>query len=164
MDSFERPQHLQRSSVSGALAQIRTERQVSGAAGPHATILIAENEESNRRLMEQILAFAGYRYVSATNGLEALTILDREHVDLVLLDLSMPILDGYRATELIRRRPGGATLPVVAVTAHAMSDDRDLALRFGCSDYLAKPFRPHDLLRVVERLLGRERSDGQDMR
>lgn len=117
------------------------------------TILVVENEENNRCLMEQILGFAGYRYLSATNGLEALEVLDREHIDLVLIDLSMPVLDGYRATEIIRQRPDGAALPIVAVTAHAMSEDRELALRSGCTDYLAKPYRPTELLGVVERLL-----------
>ncbi|MGH2515118.1 MAG: response regulator [Ktedonobacterales bacterium] len=118
-----------------------------------ATILVVENEENNRCLMEQILGFAGYRYFSATNGLEALDVLDHERIDLILIDLSMPVLDGYRATEIIRRRPNGATLPIVAVTAHAMSEDRELALQSGCTDYLAKPYRQTELLGVVERLL-----------
>ena len=110
--------------------------------------------------MEQILGFAGYRYLSATNGLEALEVLDRERIDLMLIDLSMPVLDGYRATEIIRQRPDGAALPIVAVTAHAMSEDRELALRSGCTDYLAKPYRPTELLSVVERLLSGEAAHG----
>ena len=123
-------------------------------AGPrHGTILIVENEENNRRLVEQILDHAGYGYLSATNGIEALEILGRAQVDVVLIDLSMPILDGYRTTELIRQRPECAALPIVAVTAHAMTEDRELALRAGCTDYLAKPFRPTELLSVVARML-----------
>lgn len=134
-------------------------------AHAEATILVVENEENNRCLMEQILGFAGYRYLSATNGLEALAVLDHERVDLMLIDLSMPVLDGYRATEIIRQRPDGATLPIVAVTAHAMSEDRELALQSGCTDYLAKPYHPSELLDVVERLLRdvrdvRDASDG----
>lgn len=116
-------------------------------------ILIVENEANNRTLMEQVLLYAGYQTRSARNGLEALNLLDREHIDLVLTDLSMPVLDGYRATELMRRRPGNATLPIIAVTAHAMSDDRELALRSGCTDYLVKPYRPRELVRMVERWL-----------
>jgi two-component system chemotaxis sensor kinase CheA len=118
-----------------------------------AMILVAENETNNRRLIEQILGIAGYGYVSASNGLEVLQILDTCQVDVVLLDLSMPFLDGYQTTELIRRRPDGANLPIVAVTAFAMSDDRDRALRSGCTDYLAKPFHPSQLLEVVRRML-----------
>jgi CheY-like chemotaxis protein len=117
------------------------------------TVLIVENEENNRRLVEQILGFAGYSYISASNGLEALDVLARKRVQVVLIDLSMPILDGYRTTELIRQRPECAALPIVAVTAHAMSEDRELALRCGCTDYLAKPFRPNELLTVVARML-----------
>src|SRR5215472_10088840 len=116
-------------------------------------ILVAENEANNRRLIEHILGIAGYGYVSASNGLEVLQILDTCRVDMVLLDLSMPFLDGYQTTERIRRRPDGATLPIVAVTAYAMSDDRDRALRSGCTDYLAKPFRPSELLEMVRRTL-----------
>jgi CheY-like chemotaxis protein len=136
--------------------------EASRAARAEVTILVVENEENNRCLMEQILGFAGYRYLSATNGLEALDVLDRERIDLVLIDLSMPVLDGYRATEIIRRRPGGATLPIVAVTAHAMSEDRELALQSGCTDYLAKPYHPTELLSVVERLL-RDAADAEGL-
>ncbi len=103
--------------------------------------------------MEQILGFAGYAVLTARNGMEALELLDRVHADVVLLDLSMPVLDGYQTTQLIRQRPHLAGLPVVAVTAHAMSEDREEALRAGCSDYLSKPFRPNELLAMVARML-----------
>ena len=119
----------------------------------NTVILVAENETNNRRLIEHILGIAGYGYVSASNGLEVLQILDTRQVDVVLLDLSMPFLDGYQTTERIRHRPDGAKLPIVAVTAFAMSDDRDRALRSGCTDYLAKPFHPNQLLEVVSRML-----------
>jgi CheY-like chemotaxis protein len=118
-----------------------------------AVILVAENEANNRRLIEHILGVAGYRYISATNGLEVLQILDTSRVDVILLDLSMPLLDGYQTTERIRQRPDGAKLPIVAVTAYAMSEDRERALRSGCTDYLTKPFRASDLLDVVRRML-----------
>lgn len=147
--------HAQRVTTSGELLLSPRESEPEDAppVSTHETILVVENEENNRCLMEQILGFAGYRYLSATNGLEALEVLDREHIDLVLIDLSMPIMDGYRATEIMRQRPDSATLPIVAVTAHAMSEDRELALRCGCTDYLAKPYRPAELISVVERLL-----------
>ncbi len=89
------------------------------------------------------------------NGLEALHALDLEPVDLVLVDLSMPVLDGYRTAERIRQRPEWAHLPVVAVTAHALNGDRERALSGGFDEYLVKPFRPRDLLQLVERLLNR---------
>ncbi|HEX6796150.1 MAG TPA: response regulator [Ktedonobacterales bacterium] len=124
----------------------------AGAAG---VILVAENEENNRLLMEQILSMAGYEYVSASNGAEVLSLLERYPVDVVLLDLSMPVLDGFRTTQMIRRTPKLASLPVVAVTGHASREDREEALEAGCTDYLAKPFRTQELVAVVQRMLAR---------
>lgn len=162
MQQSQCPRPLQRANISGELSQMQSERRAREAADalePRETILVVENEEINRSLMEQILGFAGYRSISASNGLEALGVLDRERVDLVLIDLSMPVLDGYRATEIIRRRPDGADLPIVAVTAHAMSEDRELALAAGCTDYLAKPYRPAELLSLIERLLNADHAE-----
>ena len=149
----------QRQATAGA--NPHPSRSTSSTASPTrgATILIVENEINNRRLIEQILGFAGYHYLSAANGLEALNVVDRAPVDLVLLDLSMPVLDGYRTSELMRERRDATNLPIIAVTAHAMSEDRELALRSGCNDYLIKPFRPAELLGIVERWLPRVRQN-----
>lgn len=117
------------------------------------TILIIENETSNRILIERVLSTRGYRCLSASNGLEALNLLDHERVNLILTDLSMPVMDGYRMTQLIRERPGLERVPIVAVTAYAQSDENEAALRIGCNEYLTKPFKPRQLLEVVERLL-----------
>ena len=117
------------------------------------TILIIENETSNRILLERVLSTRGYRCISATNGLEALEILEHEHVQLILTDLSMPVMDGYRTTQLIRERPGMERVPIVAVTAYAQSDENEAALRIGCNEYLTKPFKPRQLLELVDRLL-----------
>ncbi len=125
----------------------------SGQGVYRPTILIVENEVSNRILIEKVLSTRGYRCLSASNGREALDLLDREAVDLILTDLSMPVLDGYRTTQLIRERPGMARVPIVAVTAYALSDENEAALRIGCNEYLTKPFKPRQLLEVVERLL-----------
>lgn len=117
------------------------------------TILIIENETSNRILIERVLSTRGYRCLSASNGLEALNLLERERVNLILTDLSMPVMDGYRTTRLIRERPGLERVPIVAVTAYAQSDENEAALQIGCNEYLTKPFKPRQLLEVVERLL-----------
>ncbi len=119
------------------------------------TILIVENEESNRTLIEKILGFAGYRCVVACNGQEAVEMFSRVQPDLILTDISMPVMDGYEATAAIRARPDGATVPIVAVTAHAMAGDRERAIEQGCTEYLAKPYRTRELLDVVERLLNK---------
>jgi CheY-like chemotaxis protein len=117
------------------------------------TILVIENEVSNRILIERVLSTRGYYCLSASNGREALEILDRERVDLILTDLSMPVLDGYRTTQLIRARPALANVPIVAVTAYALNDENEAALQIGCNEYLTKPFKPRQLLEVVDRLL-----------
>ena len=117
------------------------------------TILVIENEVSNRILIERVLSTRGYYCLSASNGREALEILDRERVDLILTDLSMPVLDGYRTTQLIRSRPALVNVPIVAVTAYALNDENEAALQIGCNEYLTKPFKPRQLLEVVDRLL-----------
>ncbi len=119
------------------------------------TILIIENEVSNRILIERVLSTRGYRCISASNGWEALQLLEHEHVDLILTDLSMPILDGYRTTQLIREKPGMQHIPIVAVTAFALHDEGEAVRQVGCNEYLTKPFKPRQLLEVVERLLSR---------
>ena len=120
---------------------------------PPPAILIIENEVSNRILVERVLSTRGYRCISASHGREALQILEYEQVDLILTDLSMPVLDGYRTTQLIRARPGMDKIPIIAVTAFALGDEGEAARRSGCTEYLTKPFKPKQLLEVVERLL-----------
>lgn len=117
------------------------------------TILIIDNEAPNRILLERVLSSRGYHCISASNGQEALDLLDRETVDLVLTDLSMPVLDGFRTAQLIRMRPNLASVPIVAVTAYSSSDEEETAKRMGCTEYLTKPFKPRQLLELVQRLL-----------
>ena len=121
--------------------------------GHRPSILIVENEVSNRILIERVLSTRGYRCISASNGQEALDILDYERVDLILTDLSMPVLDGYQTAQLIRARPALAKVPIVAVTAYALNDENEAAIQMGCNEYLTKPFKPRQLLEVVDRLL-----------
>src|SRR5436305_12624144 len=120
------------------------------------TILVVENEVSNRILIERVLSTRGFRCLPASNGKEALAILGHEQVDLILTDLSMPVLDGYRTTQLIRARPGLANVPIVAVTAFALNDEGEAARQIGCTEYLTKPFKPRQLLEVVDRLLAQD--------
>jgi CheY-like chemotaxis protein len=117
------------------------------------TILVVENEVSNRILIERVLSTRGYFCLTASIGREALEILDQQRVDLILTDLSMPVLDGYRTMQLIRARPALANVPIVAVTAYALNDENEAAMQIGCNEYLTKPFKPRQLLEVVDRLL-----------
>jgi CheY-like chemotaxis protein len=122
-------------------------------------VLVVENDAQSRRLIEQILAFSVYDSLSAANGLEALEILDRAHVDLVLMDISMPGLDGYQTVERMRERPEFARTPIVAVSGLTASDERVPALRAGFTEYLSKPFRPKELLQLIDRLLSNTAQD-----
>lgn len=122
--------------------------------GTQATILVIENDRNNRLFMEHLLGIGGYNVVSAMNGQEALELLKRGvQVDLVLTDLSMPVLNGYQAARRIREQTGRQELPIVAVTGYVESEDRESALAAGCNEYLTKPFRQGELLQVVARLL-----------
>lgn len=142
-----------RSGMSGELPAIDSERQRVAALRSRQPILVVENEAHNRHLMEHILSFAGYPCLSVENGRDALVVLDSQRVAMVLLDLSMPVMDGCRTAQQMRTRQQLASIPVVVVTAHALGEERERALSCGCTDYLTKPFRPHELLALIERLL-----------
>jgi CheY-like chemotaxis protein len=122
------------------------------------TILIIENDPSNRLLAERILSLAGYRVVEAAHGQAALRLLDGEAVDMIVTDLSMPGLDGFELIRLIRARPVFADIPIIAVTAHAFEAERQRALQSGCAALLVKPYRANALLALVERHLAQPAS------
>lgn len=103
------------------------------------TILIVEDNDSNRALVEKILSTHGYRLLIALNGREAIEIATREHPDLILMDMKLPKVDGYQATRTLNQQPETADIPIVALTAHAMDGDRQKALEAGCDGYISKP-------------------------
>ena len=122
-----------------------------------ALILIAEDHDVNRILMEKLLGRRGHRTIAAGTGLEAVRVASEGGVDLVFMDCQMPELDGYAATRRIREGENGAgrRLPIVAMTAHAMAGDRDKCLAAGMDDYVAKPLRPDQVDHVLARWLPR---------
>ena len=117
-------------------------------------ILSVEDNEANRRIIRDLFTRKGYRVVEAVNGEEAVTIAKQEKPDLILMDVQLPKMDGYEATRQIKADPEMAAIPVLAVTSYALSGDREKALAAGCEDYVAKPFRPRELVAKVEKLLG----------
>jgi CheY-like chemotaxis protein/SHS2 domain-containing protein len=131
-----------------------TEPQGPAASSP-ARILLAEDSLVNQRLATVLLARRGYRVLVASNGREALGILERDPVDLVLMDVQMPEVDGLEATRAIRLREeaSGGHVPIVAMTAHAMAGDRERCLAAGMDDYVSKPIESAALYAVVGRLL-----------
>ena len=112
-------------------------------------ILIVEDAEDNLELFREVLLIAGYDVLSAGDGLAAVELARTQQPDLILMDISLPGIDGHEATKRIRKLDGGGAVPIIAVTAHAMPEDRQRALEAGCSAYMAKPVSPRVLMQVV---------------
>jgi two-component system cell cycle response regulator len=118
-------------------------------------ILIAEDNAVNRELLRELLEIRGHEVIEACNGEEALRALEDCKPEILLLDLGMPVLDGYGTVRKIRENPSFATLPVLAVTAYAMQGDKERILSSGFDGYLSKPINPALLFQELERLLSR---------
>jgi len=116
-------------------------------------ILLVEDNEMNRDMLSRRLARRGYEVVIAVDGSEGVAAAAREAPDLILMDMSLPVVDGWEATRQIRADPATAAIPVVALTAHAMAGDRDRAIEAGCNDYDTKPVELERLLEKISRLL-----------
>jgi PAS domain S-box-containing protein len=131
------------------------EAPADGLASPPLRILVAEDNELNQQVVRHLLARQGHAVEIARDGREALEALERDGFDLLLLDVHMPELDGFRVIEALRRREqgGGRRLPVVALTARSMKGDRERCLEAGMDDYLAKPIRRKELFAAIERVL-----------
>jgi len=113
-------------------------------------ILVAEDNAVNQEVAKSLLQKRGHAVDVVEDGVEAVAAVQRTAYDLVLMDLQMPRMDGIRATQEIRRILGDRPLPIIAVTANAMSGERERCLAAGMDEYLSKPFKPHDLFAAVE--------------
>ena len=113
------------------------------------TILIVEDNFSNRKLIEAVLKPRGYNLLITTNGIEAIEVASREKPDLIFMDLQLPMMSGYETTRRLKKLSSTACIPVVALTAHVVAEDRQQALACGCDGFIAKPINtrafPHDL-------------------
>jgi CheY-like chemotaxis protein len=116
-------------------------------------ILLVEDNEMNRDMLSRRLLRRGYEVVLAVDGESGLALAGSEAPDLILMDMSLPILDGWEATRRLKAEPATQHIPVIALTAHAMSSDRDKALEAGCDDYDTKPIELPRLLDKIETLL-----------
>ena len=123
----------------------------SNGAGP--TVLVVEDFEDNRFMMRRLLEMSGYRVVEAVNGEQAVEVAANERPDLILMDLSLPKLDGLAATRRIRQSNGMAEVPIVAVSAHDTSDFHADALAAGCNEYVTKPIDFDQLESLLKKLL-----------
>jgi two-component system cell cycle response regulator len=122
------------------------------------TVLVAEDNAVNRELIRELLELRGYTVLEACDGQEALDIIERAQPDLLLLDIGMPVLDGFAVVRRIRETPRIARLPIVAVTAYAMQGDRERILDSGFDGYLSKPINPSSLTEELNRLLTKQAS------
>lgn len=120
------------------------------------TILVAEDRDVSRELIHSILTASGYNVVLAEDGRQALEKAGAIRADLVILDLYMPHVDGFGVLRELRADPHYARVPVIALTASAMSGDRDKAIEAGFSEYISKPVNIGQLRREVARLLGNQ--------
>jgi CheY-like chemotaxis protein len=118
-----------------------------------AKVLLVEDNEMNRDMLSRRLIRKGYEVVMATDGEQAVAMAASEHPDLILMDMSLPVIDGWEATRQVKSAAATRHIPVIALTAHAMSGDREKALAAGCDDYDTKPVEFPRLLAKMEALL-----------
>jgi two-component system cell cycle response regulator DivK len=116
-------------------------------------ILVVEDHELNMDLLVQLLEDE-YEVLTATDGAAGIELAERERPDLILMDLSLPVIDGWEATRRIKANDGLKHIPIIALTAHAMVGDAERALACGCDDYMTKPVNEDRLFKKVDQLLG----------
>ena len=116
-------------------------------------VLLVEDTEDNRQMMKRLLEMSGYQVLEAVNGEEAVKLASQEQPRIILMDLSLPLIDGLTATRRIRNSPGMSKVPIVAVSAHDTADFHSEALAAGCNAYITKPIDYPQLEEIVNRLL-----------
>ena len=116
-------------------------------------ILLVEDNEMNRDMLSRRLKRRGYEILIAVDGAEGVAIATAEKPDLILMDMSLPIMDGWEATKKIKANPKTRSIPTIALTAHAMAGDREKALAAGCDDYDTKPIELKRLLAKIQNFL-----------
>ena len=119
-----------------------------------ATLLLVEDNEMNRDMLSRRLEKKGYTVLLAVDGREGVASALQHKPDLILMDMSLPEVDGWEATKQIKSNPETQHIPLIALTAHAMAGDREKALEAGCNDYDTKPVDFHILLEKIEKALG----------
>ncbi len=118
-------------------------------------VLLVEDNVDNRIIYRTILMHAGYTVLEAGDGEEALRIAREDHPNLILMDISIPVIDGWEATRRLKADEATASIPIVALTAHAMVTDRIKAQEAGCDGYLIKPIEPQRVAEEVEMRIGK---------
>jgi CheY-like chemotaxis protein len=141
----------------GSVVKKSARRVVGLAPGSgRKTILVVDDKEENRRFMVELLSLAGFATQEAANGEEALASFEIAGPDLVLMDMRMPVMDGYEATRRIKAMATGRETPVIAVSASVLEEDRNEILAAGADNFIPKPFRESELFAAIGKLLGIE--------
>ena len=123
------------------------------------TVLLVEDNDDNLRIYSTILTYAGYHVLEATDGESGLATARSGQPDLILMDVSIPKIDGWEVTRILKADPATSSIPVVALTAHALASDRERAVQIGFDGYIPKPAEPRLVLAEVERRLGKATSE-----
>lgn len=118
------------------------------------TILLVEDNEDNRIIYTTVLRHVGYDVIEALDGVQAIALARSAQPDLILMDISIPEIDGWEATRILRKDPATSAIPIIALTAHALQDDREKAVQVGFTSYLAKPVEPRAVVAEVQRWIG----------
>jgi two-component system cell cycle response regulator DivK len=116
-------------------------------------ILVVEDQPDNRQIIRDMLAASDYQITEAENGQEVLGAIAKQRPDLILMDIQLPVMDGYEATRRIKADPALHSIPIIAVTSYALSDEEKKARAAGCDDYVPKPFSPRQLLAKIRQYL-----------
>jgi two-component system cell cycle response regulator DivK len=116
-------------------------------------ILVVEDQEDNRQILRDLLDNAGYEMIVAEDGVQALEQAEKHRPDLILMDIQLPILDGYEATRRLKANPDLKAIPIIVVTSYALSGDEEKARTAGCDAYVAKPYSPRALLAKMREYL-----------
>jgi len=117
------------------------------------SILVVEDQEDNRQILRDLLDNAGYEMFEAENGEAALDVLTKRRPDLILMDIQLPIMDGYETTRRIKANPELKDIPIIVVTSYALSGDEGKARDAGCDAYVTKPYSPRALLAKIREFL-----------
>jgi len=116
-------------------------------------ILVVEDQEDNRRILRDLLTSVGFQVLEAEDGAQGIAAAEAQRPDLILMDIQMPVMDGYEATRRLKADPALAAIPVIVVTSYALSGDEEKARAAGCDDYITKPYSPRQLLAKVNQHL-----------
>ena len=116
-------------------------------------ILVVEDQDDNRRILRDLLTASGYELIEAVDGEQGLAAAQKERPDLILMDIQLPVMDGYEATRRIKADPASSSIPIIAVTSYALSGDEEKARAAGCNDFVPKPYSPRQLLAKIRQYL-----------